>query len=64
MLMDGLEEAEENTLRCLGSGHRLLYELASTRKLASIKRLHEETVERWAGRLALVTLGPRGKGCV
>ena len=44
--MEGLEEAEENILQCLGSGHRLLYDLAATKKLASIKRLHEETVER------------------
>ncbi|XP_048577711.1 dynein axonemal heavy chain 8 isoform X3 [Nematostella vectensis] len=43
--MDGLHDAEENILECLGSGHRLLYNLAATKKLASIRRLHEETSE-------------------
>ena len=45
-LMEGLREAEENILECLGSGHRLLYNLAATKKLASIKKQHEEIVER------------------
>lgn len=44
-LMEGLREAEENILECLGSGHRLLYNLAATKKLASIKKQHEEIVE-------------------
>ena len=43
--MEGLREAEENILECLGSGHRLLYNLAATKKLASIKKQHEEIVE-------------------
>jgi len=46
MLMEGLHDAEENMLSCLGSGYRLLYNLAATKKLASIKRLHDETLER------------------
>lgn len=45
-LMEGLRKAEENILGCLGSGHRLLYNLAATKKLASIKKQHEEIVER------------------
>lgn len=45
--MKGLHEAEENILSCLGSGHRLLYNLAATKKLASIRRLHDETLERY-----------------
>lgn len=44
-LMEGLREAEENILECLGSGHRLLYNLAATKKLASIQKQHEEIVE-------------------
>lgn len=44
-LMEGLREAEENILESLGSGHRLLYNLAATKKLASIKKQHEEIVE-------------------
>lgn len=44
-LMEGLHEAEENILECLGSGHRLLYNLSATKKLASIKKQHEEIVE-------------------
>ena len=44
-LMEGLREAEENMLECLGSGHRLLHNLAATKKLASIKKQHEEIVE-------------------
>ena len=44
--MGGLREAEENILECLGSGRRLLYNLAATKKLASIKKQHEEIVER------------------
>ena len=43
--MEGLREAEEKILQCLGSGHRLLYNLAATKKLASIQKLHEEIVE-------------------
>ena len=46
-LMEGLREAEENILECLGSGHRLLYNLAATKKLASVKKQHEEIVEGW-----------------
>lgn len=45
--MDGLHDSEENILTCLGSGHRLLYNLAATKKLASIKRLHDEALERY-----------------
>ncbi|XP_068697910.1 dynein axonemal heavy chain 8-like [Montipora foliosa] len=44
-LIEGLREAEENILESLGSGHRLLYNLAATKKLASIKKQHEEIVE-------------------
>ena len=44
--MKGLHDAEENILSCLGSDHRLLYNLAATKKLASIKRLYDETLER------------------
>jgi len=40
-----LREAEENILECLGSGHRLLYNLAATKKLASIQKQHEEIVD-------------------
>ena len=50
--MEGLREAEENILECLGSGHRLLYNLAATKKLASIKKQHEEIVEGFVIRLA------------
>ena len=46
-LMEGLQEAEENILHCLCSGHRLLHNLAATKKLATIKRQHEEIAERW-----------------
>ena len=56
-LMEGLREAEENILECLGSGHRLLYNLAATKKLASIKKQHEEIVEG----LVLILSFPRSK---
>lgn len=49
--MEGLREAEENILECLGSGHRLLYNLAATKKLASVQKLHEEIVEGFVFRL-------------
>ena len=49
--MEGLREAEENILECLGSGHRLLYNLAATKKLASVQKLHEEIVEGLVFRL-------------
>ena len=51
ILMEGLREAEENILECLGSGHRLLYNLAATKKLASIQKQHEEIVEGLVFRL-------------
>ena len=50
--MEGLREAEKIILECLGSGHRLLYNLAATKKLASIQKLHGETVEGLVFRLA------------
>ena len=55
-LMEGLREAEENILECLGSGHRLLYNLVATKKLASIQKQHEEIVEGLVFRLVSVSL--------
>ena len=43
--MEGLDHSENLMLECLGSGRRLLYDLAATKKLANIKRTHEEMVE-------------------
>lgn len=58
-LMEGLREAEENILECLGSGHRLLYNLAATKKLASIQKQHEEIVEGLVFALSMSFFTPK-----
>jgi dynein heavy chain len=42
-----LEELEREMVQCLSSEVRLLHDLASTKKLAELKKQHEETEERY-----------------
>lgn len=45
--MRQLNELEEQMLDCLASDTRLLNDLATTKKLADLKKHYDETLERY-----------------
>ena len=51
--LKNLEELEQEMVQCLSSEVRLLKDLSATKKLAELKKQHEETEERYITTKAL-----------